>query len=99
MQALVLAVNATVRIGGPEQQRGDAAERVGERSDERDRTADAHQHRVDTEARAQRAPRRVERGAGRIGLPCRRALERAEAQLETPRNVPLDVRAQLRYHA
>ena len=41
-------------IVGTHQQRGDAAERVGERADERDRAADAHQHRLDAEAGVQR---------------------------------------------
>ena len=45
VEALVLAVDAAAGIGGAEEQRGDAAERVGERADERDRAADAHVHR------------------------------------------------------
>ena len=65
VEALVLAVDAAAGIGGPEQQRGDAAERVGERPDERDGAADAHAHRVDAEAGAQRAVGGVERPAGR----------------------------------
>ena len=81
-------------IVGTHQQRGDAAERVGERPDERDRAAHTHQHRLDAEAGVQRALGRVERGPGRVGLPRGRAFERGERALESPRNVPLDVRAQ-----
>ena len=98
MQALVLAVDVRAGIVGTHQQRGDAAERVGERADERDRATDAHQHRFDPEAGVQRAPRRVERGAGRVGLPRGRAFERGERALESPRHVRFDVRAQGREH-
>ena len=61
--------------------------------------AHTHHDRFGAEARVQRAPRRVERGTVGIGLPRGRAFERAEPQLEAPRNVGLDVRAELVEHA
>src|SRR5262245_31732775 len=93
MQALVFTVDVARGIVRSHQERGDATEGVGERSDERNRAADPHEHWLDTESRMQRAPSGVERRSRRVGLPRRRAFESIEAQLESPRHVAFDVRA------
>ena len=91
MQALVFTVDAARRVGGPEQQGGDSSERLGERTDEGDGAADAHAHRIDAEARPQRARRGVERPAGRIGVPRGDGFERGDGELEPVRDASLEV--------
>src|SRR5262245_38726933 len=95
MQALVFTVDAAARIIRSDQERRDATERIGERTHERDRSADAHQHRLDTEACVQCATRSIERGTVRIGVPCRRTLVRTERELEAPRDAPFQMFVQL----
>src|SRR5690348_11582721 len=91
VQALVLTVDPARRIGGAEQERRYATERVGEGTDERDRTTDAHHDRLGAERRAQRALRRVERPALRRALPrVRRLDDLGDLALEAPRHVRLD---------
>ena len=84
---------------GPMQQRGDAAERVGERTDERDRAAHAHQHRVGAEPGAQRAfARHRTRGpSGRS--PTRARLRARSTRTRVPTARSLHVRAQLPHDA
>src|SRR5258706_797913 len=84
VQALVFGVGVGVGVFDADEERGDAAELLGERLDERNRAAATDGDGALAVSFLERAKRRLKSGMGRVGVPPPRTAIGLDVALEPP---------------